>query len=161
MQLVKLTGQDAQSGRRRSHCDSGVAVVKTSSALRYSQSLLLSDTGVLCAARLLYARCLLEVSRCQHPPDSRTSKLRFTRRYARIDAGGNDGGFDIEVEWLIVYTDSPVVNSARGWNGVCTVVSQISTVGLRYCTRSLHLLFRRLLPSHFELELLQQRKEGN
>jgi len=57
MQLVKLTGQYPQSGGRRSHWEPGIAVVKTSSALRCSKTLLLSDTGVLCAARLLCARC--------------------------------------------------------------------------------------------------------
>jgi len=87
MQLVKLTRQDPQSGGRRSHCESGVAVVKTSSALRYSKTLLLSDTGVLCAARLLYARCAVEVSQCQHPTESRTKKLRSARWYAKTKVG--------------------------------------------------------------------------
>jgi len=35
--------------------------------------------------------------------------------------GGKDGGSDIEVESLIAYSDSPVVNAAKGWNGVCGV----------------------------------------
>lgn len=55
-------------------------------------------------------------------------KLRSAR--ARIKLGGRDGGCDIEVERLVVYRESVVVNAARG----IFAVSQFSTVG---STRSL------------------------